>query len=133
MVKRDRAVGEDQARIRVRRLVRATAAALGLQLVPEIADPAEREVEWQVGWVDAVRGQVVAKPVEKRALVDLSPVRVDHGDLTTPYVGGRDSREWAACVAHDGESTAVAVGQTAVQPEGMVGVAVQRVEHGFRV
>jgi hypothetical protein len=97
------------------------AAALGLQLVPEVADPAERELERQVGWADGVRRQVPFQPVEERPVVHCGTACPGHGHLPGEHVERRDPRQRPARVAHHGEPAAFA----AVQPERLRRRAVQ--------
>jgi hypothetical protein len=131
VVEHHRAVGEHQCRVRVLGPVRERAAALGLQLVPEVADPAERELERQVGRAHGVRRQVPVQPVEERPVVHGDAVRAGHGHghLAGEHVERRDPRQRPARVPHHGEPAA----RAAVQPERVRRRAVEPRERRLRV
>src|SRR5205807_4184921 len=101
MVEHDAPVGEDHDGIRLARLVYPLAAALSLELVAEIANPAKSEVEWQAGRkFNPAFGEIALQPVEEGCLDDVERVGRAHGHRPVPYVGRGNPGVLAPRVTH---------------------------------
>src|SRR5215475_7166345 len=95
------------------------AACLGLELVAQVADPAEGEAEGKRRDRGPVCAQVVADPFEERTSPYAASSPSGHNDATGTHVGCDGSRERPGRVAHERESPGIAVSQAAVEPEGV--------------
>ncbi len=124
MIEGEQAVGEEERGVRQRGVVRALAAAVGLELVAEVADEAAVEVERQPRIGQAQAAHLALEVVEERAGHGFRlPPPLDP-DLAAARLAGDRRPERPAAVAHEGEAGAV-VDPAAVEPEGRVGVGEQ--------
>ena len=129
VVEGDQPVAEHERRVRQRGGVHRPGPALGLELETEIAGEAAGEVEGQLGGigpqaskpVTAVTEHPLAPELPPRLTLDRERSRLDvvAHDLAERPVGGADERE---------PSQARALGR-AVEPDRVVMVAVERLEH----
>src|SRR6185437_8581775 len=120
VVKTNGAVGEDHRGVRERRAMVVLPAGLGLELVAQVPDPAERVVERQGPDHRAVRVEIGTDPVEERDFAAAAYARPGHPHGAGPYIGRDGSCERSGRVAHERESPGVAAPQAAVEPEAVL-------------
>ena len=129
----DQAVGEQQHRVGVGGAVHERAAALGLQLVAEVADEAAGEVERELSIGERDLGEGAIEPVEQAAAVDLAPPAPVQRQLTRGHVVADERRERTAARAHVGEPREPRAVARAVEPEGVGRRAEQTHERALRI
>ena len=133
MVERDQPVAEDERGVRQRGAVHERATALGLELVAEIAGEPAGEVERQLGGVGPQAGQLALAVVEHALAQLLALARTIDAEHPGRDVVAHDPAERAVGGAHEREAREPRLRARAVEPDGVVAVAVERDEDGFGV
>ena len=118
MVEDHAPVGEQQRGVRVFGAVADPAAALGLEFVAQVADPAAAEVEGEFLAADDPGGaQAVVQPVQERPDLPAGALSRAYGDRAGGGVGRDHLREGAVGRSHHREAAQARIGPAAVEPE----------------
>ena len=133
VVEGDQPVAEHERGIGQRRAVRELAAALGLELVAEVAGVAAGEVERQLRGVGAQARELALAVVEDALAPLLPPVGPVDREQPRGDVVAHDVAERAVGGAHEREAREPGPQPRAVQPDGVVAVAVERGERDFGI
>ena len=133
VVEGDQPVAEHERGVGQRRAVHELAAAVGLELVAEVAGEAAGEVERQPGRI-GVQARELALAVGEDALAQLlPPARALDRERARGDLVAHDLAERAVGSAHEREAREAGLRARAVEPDRVLAVAVERDERGLGV
>jgi hypothetical protein len=119
----DEPVGQQQERVGQLGLVRRGRAAVGLQLVAEVADEAAVEVERQLGALRVQARELTAEVRQQRLVADAVGSRLRHRQLRSADAVAQLAAQLAVRRAHEREAREGRIDAAGVQPERGLAVA----------
>ena len=133
MIERDQPIGEGEGCVRQRRAVDERAAAVALQLVPEVPNVAAVEVEGDVVRDSGQAKQLAPEVVEDRLTVDFGRLSAHDGYFLRGHVVVDLCAEGPGAASHEREARLGGVEPAGVEPECMPVLGVQVDEDELRV